>query len=79
MLRANSQLAAIDKQISNEIARVISNLAAKTRVSEGRLASPSGTLSGAQAALAGNNAATVELNNLAQNNKTARSTCMNPI
>ncbi|RZM36030.1 MAG: lipopolysaccharide biosynthesis protein [Sphingomonas sp.] len=74
VLRANSQLAAIDKQISNEIARVISNLAAKTRVSEGRLASLSGTLSGAQAELAGNNAATVELNNLAQNNKTARST-----
>lgn len=74
VLRANSQLASVDRQISNEIERVISNLAAKARVSQGRLGSLESTLNGARSALASDNASTVELNNLVQNNKTARST-----
>lgn len=71
--RAKNQLATIDRRVAEEIRRVISNLAAKARVSQQRLASLTGTLQTAQSSLANNNAALVGLNELVQRNATAKS------
>lgn len=58
------QLADVDAQIQAEINRVLSNLDAKARVSQQRLASLSGSLGAAQGALAQNNRAMVALDDL---------------
>lgn len=58
------QLADVDMQIQAEITRVLSNLDAKARVSQQRLASLTGSLGAAQGALAQNNRAMVALDDL---------------
>lgn len=64
LIRTGNQLARVRQQIQAEIGRVISNLRAKKEVSEDRLASIAGSLSGARAKLAANNAAMVGLSEL---------------
>ncbi len=64
VIKARSQLATINNSIHEEINRVISNLAAKVRVSQGRVGSLQSTLGGAQGNLAQNNRALPQLNNL---------------
>lgn len=62
--KAQSELADVDSQIQAEIKRVISNLEAKARVSQDRLASIEGTLGGARGQLTANNRAMVGLDGL---------------
>ncbi len=62
--RARQEMADLDKQIQEEIDRVISNLEAKAAVSSQRLASLSGTLSSAKGQLLNNNKAMVALDDL---------------
>jgi len=64
VIRARNELADVDQQIEAEIKRVISNLDAKVRVSQDRLGSIAGTLSGARGTLAQNNRASVQLTDL---------------
>lgn len=61
LIKTRSQLAEIRSGIEAEISRVISNLKAKATVSSQRLASLGGSLAGARAKLAQNNAAMVGL------------------
>ncbi len=62
--RARQEMADLDKQIQEEIDRVISNLEAKAAVSSQRLASLSGTLGSAKGQLLTNNKAMVALDDL---------------
>lgn len=64
LIQAQSRLAEVRGQIQNEIGRVVSNLRARREVSAQRLASLSGSLSGARAQLSQNNAAMVGLSDL---------------
>ncbi|MET0373556.1 MAG: Wzz/FepE/Etk N-terminal domain-containing protein [Rhizorhabdus sp.] len=64
VINATGELADVDKAISQEIGRVISNLEARARVSRDRLAAISGSLSGARGRLAQNNRAAVQLDDL---------------
>ncbi len=64
VIKTRAQLATVNSAIHDEIGRVISNLAAKVSVSQGRLGSMQSTLGGAQGNLAQNNRAMPELNNL---------------
>lgn len=64
LLRAREELAEIDRQIQAEIDRVISNLEAKTEVSQGRLASIEASLGSAKSVLGRNNSALVTLDDL---------------
>lgn len=64
LIRARSELAQVREQIQAEIGRVISNLRAKTEVSQDRLSSITASLSNARAKLAANNAAMVGLTEL---------------
>ena len=72
LVRTQSQLAEVRGQIASEIKRVISNLQAKRSVSQQRLASLSGSLSGAEGKLTRNNAAMVGLNELERNAQVAQ-------
>lgn len=67
LIRARQELAEIDGQIAAEIRRVISNLEARAQVSRDRTASVEATLRRARGTLAGNNAASVRLNELERN------------
>jgi capsular exopolysaccharide synthesis family protein len=73
VIKARGALAAIDNQIAAEIQRVISNLDAKARVSNGRLASLQGTLSSARGTLYRNGAASIELAALEQKADSSKS------
>lgn len=64
LLRAKEELASVDKQIQEEIDRVISNLEAKAAVSSQRVASLNSTLGAAKGELARNNGALVTLDDL---------------
>ncbi len=64
VIKAKSELKDVDERIQAEIGRVISNLQAKRRVSEGRLGSLSGSLSGARGSLQANNRAMAGLDDL---------------
>ncbi|MFV0644560.1 MAG: GumC family protein [Sphingomonadaceae bacterium] len=64
--RAEQELASIDRQIQEEIDRVISNLEAKANVSAQRLASLQSSLGSAKGELARNNRAMVSLEDLEQ-------------
>lgn len=64
VITANNQLRDIDAQIQAEINRVISNLEAKSQVSQQRVASLQGSLGGAKSSLRSNNAAMVRLDEL---------------
>lgn len=72
LLRARQELAAIDGQIQAEIQRVISNLEARVQVARDRTASLRSTLGRTRGALAGNNAASVRLNELERNAQSVR-------
>jgi exopolysaccharide transport family protein len=72
LLRARQELAAIDGQIEAEIGRVISNLEARVQVARDRTASLRATLGRTRGALAGNNAASVRLNELERNAESVR-------
>ncbi|MDB5433134.1 MAG: capsular biosynthesis protein [Caulobacter sp.] len=67
MLKAKRQLADIDAQIQAEIKRIISNLEAQAQVARQRTASIQGSVSSSKGALAGNNRASVRLNELQRN------------
>lgn len=71
VLKAKSELAAINGQIDAEIRRVISNLDAKSQVSQQRLASLTGTLAGAQGNLAKSNEYLPGLNDLLKRAETS--------
>lgn len=64
LIRARQELQAIDSQIQAEIRRVISNLEARVQVARDRTAAVRSTLDRARGTLAGNNAASVRLNEL---------------
>ena len=64
LMREQSQLAEVRQQIQAEIGRVVSNLEAKSDVSDQRLASLTTSLGGARAKLSQNNAAMVGLSGL---------------
>lgn len=66
LLRAREELASVDRQIQDEIDRVISNLEARAAVSSGRLSSLNSSLGSARGELARNNSALVELEDLRQ-------------
>ena len=72
VIKARGELADLDSQIAAEIARVISNLEAKARVSRERLASLNGSLSGAKGTLAQNGRATVGLDDLQRRASTSQ-------
>lgn len=72
VVRARSELESVNRQIASEIDRVISNLAARARVSQQRLASLTGTLGQARGALAQNNRAMVDLKDLEQRAQTSQ-------
>lgn len=72
MLRAQQELAAIDGQIQAEIQRVISNLEARVQVARDRTHSVQSSIGRARGALAGNNAASVRLNELERNAEAVR-------
>lgn len=67
MLKAKRQLADIDAQIQAEIKRIVSNLEAQAQVARQRTASIQGSVNESKGALAGNNRATVRLNELQRN------------
>jgi len=73
VLRAARELADIDTQIQLEINRVISNLEAELQVSRQRTGSILSSLGRARGTLAGNNTATVRLNELERNAAAVRS------
>lgn len=72
LLRARSQLDAVNVQIRQEIGRVVSNLSAKAAVSRQRLASLSGSLSASEGSLRGDNAAMVGLQDFEQRSAASR-------
>lgn len=72
MLKAKRQLSDIDTQIQDEIGRIISNLQAKSQVSQQRAASISGSLGGARGTLAANSRAMVRLNELQRTAEASR-------
>ena len=67
MLKAKRQLADIDVQIQAEIKRIISNLEAQAQVARQRTASIQGSVNTSRGNLAGNNRASVRLNELQRN------------
>jgi capsular exopolysaccharide synthesis family protein len=71
--RAQRQLADINTQISAELARQVSNLRSEDAIAAQRVASLQASLAGAKGTLIGNNAASVELDDL-QRRATAAST-----
>lgn len=64
LLRAKEELASVDRQIQEEIDRVISNLEAKVAVSQQRLGSLNSSLGQAEGKLAQSNSALVTLDDL---------------
>jgi exopolysaccharide transport family protein len=72
LLKAQRELGDIDRQIEEEIHRVMSNLEAKTQVARQRTSSLAGSLGAARGGLAGVNAASVSLNRLERDAQVAR-------
>jgi Mrp family chromosome partitioning ATPase len=69
---ARQQLRDVDLQIQTEIFRLISNLDAQSRVSQQRLGSLTDSLGGARGALAQNNSAMVQLDDLTRSATTSQ-------
>ncbi len=67
ILKSKRQLEDIDSQINAEIKRIMSNLEAQAQVQRQRSASLEGSVSHARGQLAGNNQASVKLNELQRN------------
>lgn len=72
LVKAKSQLRDVRAKIQQEIDRILSSLEAEVQVSSSRLASLQGSQSRANAALAGNNAAAVDMMQLQQRADAAR-------
>ncbi|MEE4451338.1 GumC family protein [Novosphingobium resinovorum] len=72
LLRARSQLEAMNAQIAEEIGRVVSNLSAKAAVSQRRVDSLSGSLRTSEGALRRDNVAMVDLQALDQRAQASR-------
>jgi succinoglycan biosynthesis transport protein ExoP len=72
MLKARRELQDIDKQIEEEIGRIISNLEARAQVARTRAGAVAGSLGGARGALAANNRAMVRLNELERTAEASR-------
>jgi len=72
LLKAQRGLGDLDRQIEDEIHRVISNLEAKAQVARQRTNSLEGSLGAARGGLAGVNAASVSLNRLERDAQVAR-------
>ena len=73
ILKAERSLADIDAQIAQEIQRVLSNLKAQSQIAHTRTASIASTAAGTQGRLAGNNQASVHLDELTRNAVAAQS------
>jgi capsular exopolysaccharide synthesis family protein len=71
VVKARAELDAANRQIEAEISRLISNLDAKSRVSQQRLASLTSSLNGSRGELARNNAAMVGLQDLEKRAETS--------
>ena len=67
LLKAKRELADLDGQIQAEVQRIISNLDAQAQVARQRTASVAGSVSQSKGSLAGNNRASVRLNELQRN------------
>lgn len=67
IIRVRNQLSDIDRQISAEIGRIVSNLTTQAQVQSNRLASLQASLNAAQDKLARNNLASAKLNELQTN------------
>ena len=74
LLRAESEVTDIDKQIQGEIQRIISNLEAQQQVADQRAASLAGSLAQSRGTLASNSIASVKLNELERDADSARTT-----
>ena len=72
LLKARRELADIDGQIQAEIRRIISNLEAQAQVARQRTGSMAGSVSASKGALAGNNRASIRLNELERKAESVR-------
>lgn len=72
LLKAKRELADIDGQIQAEIRRIISNLEAQAQVARQRTGSMAGSVSASKGALAGNNRASIRLNELERKAESVR-------
>jgi succinoglycan biosynthesis transport protein ExoP len=72
LLKAKRELADIDGQIQAEIRRIISNLEAQAQVARQRTGSMAGSVSQSRGALAGNNRASIKLNELERKAESVR-------
>jgi exopolysaccharide transport family protein len=72
LLKAKRELADIDGQIQAEIRRIISNLEAQAQVARQRTGSMAGSVSQSKGALAGNNRASIKLNELERKAESVR-------
>jgi len=72
LLKAKRELADIDSQIQAEIRRIISNLEAQAQVARQRTGSMVGSVSASKGALAGNNRASIRLNELERKAESVR-------
>jgi polysaccharide biosynthesis transport protein len=67
VIQARNQLETIDRQIQEEVRRIISGLEAQAQIAAGRVSSLQGTVSRSRGELASNSAASVRLNDLQRN------------
>ena len=72
LLKANRELADIDAQIKSEIQRIISSLEAQTQVARQRTSSIAGSVAHSKGSLAGNDRASVKLDELQRNADAAK-------
>lgn len=72
LLKAKRELADLDAQIQQEIQRIISNLEAQAQVAHQRTASVAASVSQSKGSLAGNNRASIKLNELQRNDDAAK-------
>lgn len=72
LLKSKRELSDIDSQIQAEIGRIISNLEAQVQVARQRTASIAGSAAASKGELAGNNRASIKLNELERNAEAAR-------
>ena len=72
LLKANRELADIDAQIKQEIQRIISSLEAQAQVARQRAASIAGSVAQSKGSLAGNDRASVKLDELQRNADAAK-------
>lgn len=72
LVRANEQVATIDRQIANELSRIASSIGTEASVARQRAASIGGSIGALQSRLAEDNLAAVRLNELERNAESSR-------